>query len=77
MLYEHTRELDSAMLPNYDPNVVVKMLSDIYKNLLLQRKHERIQGALIQGVDVSQQQKESLITNQRELRKQIRENKGL
>ena len=77
MLYEHTRELDSAMLPNYDPNVVVKMLSDIYKNLLLQRKHERIQGALIQGVDVSQKQKESLITNQRELRKQIRENKGL
>ena len=77
MLNEHTKELESAMLPDYDSNVVVKMLSDIYKNLLLQRKYERIQGALIQGVDVSEQQKESLITNQRELRKQIRENKGL
>ena len=53
MLNEHTKELESAMLPDYDSNVVVKMLSDIYKNLLLKRKYERIQGALIQGVDVS------------------------
>jgi len=77
MLSEHTRELESAILPDYDSNIVVKMLSDIYKNLLLQRKYERIQGALIQGIEVSEQQKESLITNQRELRKQVRENKGL
>tara|TARA_B100000029_G_scaffold185670_1_gene183086 strand:+ start:5417 stop:7228 length:1812 start_codon:yes stop_codon:yes gene_type:complete len=77
MLYEHTKELESVILPDYEANVVVKMLNDIYNNLQLQRKQERIQEALIQDNDVSNQQKESLITNQRELRQQIRENKGL